>query len=59
MLKTTNLYLSTEGSYQRLLLSDISLADKLISTHEEADFRLIVHAKQAVILTVYSLSGHT
>ena len=63
MLKTTNLYLSTEGSCQRLLLSDISLADKLISTNGEADFRLIVHAKQAVninsLLIIRSHLGHT
>ena len=62
-LKTTNLYLSTEGSCQRLLLSDISLADKLISTHGEAYFRLIVHAKQAVninsLLIFRSHLGHT
>ena len=48
MLKTKNLYLSTEGSCQRLLLSDISLVGNLISTHEEAGFRLVVHEKQAV-----------
>ena len=47
MLRTTNLYLSTERSFERLLFSDISLVDNLISTQEETGFRLIVHAKHS------------
>ena len=54
ILTTTNLYLTTERSCQRLSLSaDINLVDNLLSTHEETDFRLIVHAYDTLsILTV-------
>ena len=47
-LGTTSPYLSTEGYYQRLPISDVSSIDRLMSKHEEADFRLIVHAKHAI-----------
>ena len=47
-LRTTSLYLSTEEYYQRLPIWDVSSIDKLISKHEDADFRLMVHAKHAI-----------
>ena len=47
-LKTTSLYLSKEGYYQRLPISDVSSIDRLMLKHEEADFRLMVHAKHAI-----------
>ena len=47
-LRTTSLYLSTEGYYQQLSISDLSSIDSLMSTHEETDFRLMVLAKHAI-----------
>ena len=47
-LGTTSPYLPTEGYYQRLPISDVSSIDRLMSKHEEADFRLIVQAKHAI-----------
>ena len=63
-LKTTNLYLSAEGSCQRLSISDVSSIENLISTHEEADFRLMAHVKHALThsnspVIVRSHSGDT
>ena len=47
-LRTTSLYLSTEGYCQRLSISDLSSINDLMSTQEEADFRLVVLAKHAI-----------
>ena len=47
-LRTTRLYLSTEGYCQWLSISDVSSIDGLVSTHEEADVRLMVLAKHAI-----------
>ena len=55
-LKTASLYLSTEGYCQRLSISEVSSIDSLMSTHEEADFRLMVYAQHAI--NSNSPSGH-
>ena len=59
----TSLYLSTEGCCQRLSESDVSFMDSLMSTHEEADLRLMVHVKHAInsnsLVNIRSHSGHT
>ena len=47
-LRTASLYLSTEGYYQRLTISDASAIDSLISKYEEVDFRLMVYVKHAI-----------
>ena len=47
-LRRTSLYLSTEGYCQQLPISDVTSIDNLMSKHEEADFRLMVHAKHAI-----------
>ena len=47
-LQTKRLYLSTEGYCQRLSISEFSSINSLVSTHEEADFKLMVHTKHAI-----------
>ena len=42
------MYLSTEGYCQRLSISDVISIDSLVLTHEEAEFRLMVHANHAI-----------
>ena len=44
----TSLYLFFEGYCQRLPISNVTSIDSLMSNHEEADFRLMVHAKHAI-----------
>ena len=46
--RTTSLCLSTGGYCQQLQISDVTSIDNLMSKHEEADFRLMVHAKHAI-----------
>ena len=59
----TRPYLSTEGYCQRLSISEVSSINSLVPTHEEAGFRLMVHAKHAIDLNspviIRSHSGDT
>ena len=61
--RATSLYLSTEEYCQRLSISDVSFIDSLVSTHEEADYRLMVHEKHAIdsknLVIIRSHSGDT